>query len=81
MPLISNYYFLVVVVMTTIVVIATMIVVAHVALAQKGLNVQAQKGYNKFIEDWKKVCPDSNNETDFCTGYLTGASIRSSGPG
>lgn len=42
---------------------------------------EEQKGFDRFIQDWKKVCPDGNNSSEFCTGYLTGASIQSSGPG
>lgn len=48
---------------------------------QTGLDKDAQKGFDKFVHDWKAVCPDSKNWTSFCNGYLTGASIRSSGPG
>jgi len=74
-------------IMTSLIIImafvSIIIVVAaaqQAALAQKGLSPQELKGYNKFIEDWKRACPDSNNMTAFCDGYLTGASIRSSGP-
>jgi len=73
----NNYYILL---STTITVLFAAVIAVPLASAQKGLSSEEQKGFNKFVQDWKKVCPDSNNMTSFCDGYLTGASVRSSGP-